>query len=650
MPDGMPLTNSGFFTWAGDAAALARLDPTTLLLSDHRSVAWWTLVTGLLSRAATPSWHVVLGYRLLRLGQRIDAVLVSDRAVLALLVMGEGRAGCRVAVENMALDLADFHAGCRGLPVLPVLVLPGGRAEGSWPLPLAGAAPVIETTRALLPGLLQEVITRFPTCTADPAAWVHASYHPVPGLMEAACLLYRQHDVMALRLAQTGKGSLARTSAAVRNAVMTAQVARERLVIFVTGAPGAGKTLLGLDVAFTSSLGGAAFLTGNPTLVHVLREALARDAALHGLNIRAAQQRMQGVIQPLPGFRDHYLTHGIPPEAIVVIDEAQRCWTKTHAVSKTQNRAIRLADSEPGHLLDSLSRRPEGAVVICLLGGGQEIHAGEGGVAAWGDAVRSRPEWRVLAPPGLEHAADPRQRLRADVRFERVADLALGEPVRAIHHGTAAAWVDAVLANDPAAARAIADTHSGKPFRITRSLEALRRALRPRGERRAGLVASSGARRLRAEGLGSVLDHQDEDAVARWFLDRWPDCRASDALETVATEFSVQGLELDHVGLCWDADLLHRNGWIARHFRGAAWTALHRTDAMSNRLNAYRVLLTRARHGTIIWMPRGDARDPTRDPAGYDHTAEFLLSCGAVQLDVEVTGPDNIAMTPARLL
>ena len=595
-------------------------------------------------RGVGPPWRVLLDIRLLRLGRRIDAVLVSQHAVVVVLVVERAfRGGDRAAVEDAALDLADFHAGCRGMPVLPLLVVPNGaHARLSLALPLPGAAPVIETTRLLLPGLLRDIQRTFPPSSPDPAGWADAPYRPVPALLEAACLLYRRHDVVALTLARAGRTALAATSAAVRNAV--AGAAGRHRVVFVTGAPGAGKTLCGLGLAFTPGLGGVAFLTGNPTLVHVLREALARDATVRGMDRRAARQRMRSVIQALPAFRDHYLQQdAAPPEPIVVIDEAQRCWTAEYAQSKTRNQPVPLPDSEPGLLLDIMGRRAAGAVIVCLLGGGQEIHAGEGGLAAWGAALASRPLWDAVAP-AHDATTDPRQRLAAPALAVDAA-LHLAIPARAVHAPDAAAWVDAVLANDPDRAAALASAWAEPAFRLTRTLPELRRALRPRGERQSGLVASSGARRLRAEGLGSVLDHQDEGAVAQWFLNRWPDVRSADALETCGTEFSVQGLELDHIGLCWDADLVHRRGmWEARQFRGTAWTALHRPEALSNRRNAYRVLLTRARRGTVIWVPLGAAEDPTRDPAAYDDTAEFLLRCGAAPLDDAPALTDDAAV------
>ena len=603
-------------------------------------------------------WAVLLDYRLLRLGRRVDAILVTPGAVLVFRIAMETsrfRSADRVAVEDAALDLADFHGGCRRLPVVPILVVPNGdRPRDGRPLPLLGAASVVETTRLLLPGLLRDIARGFPAVpdAPPPSSWATAPYRPVPALVETACLLYARHDVTALTLAQAGRGGLARTAAAVAEAVGRAQADGRNCVVFVTGQPGAGKTLCGLDLAFARP--GAAFLTGNPTLVHVLREALVRDAAGRGMARRAAQQRMEGVIQALPRFRDHHVREpDAPPERVLVIDEAQRCWTAEHAVGKTRNHPVPLATSEAGHLLDIMARRRDGAVIVCLLGGGQEIHDGEGGIAEWGRALAERPAWHAVAPSDAMRAADPRQRLLPGPAMAVDDRLHLSQPVRSVHAPSAAAWVGAVLSNQPLQANGIARAMGNLPFRLTRSLDAMRRALRGRGTRQSGLLASSHARRLRAEGLGSVLPHQDEDAVARWFLDRWPDIRSADALEVAATEFCVQGLELDHAGVCWDADLVRtvdRTGWQARNLRGTAWTTLSRAEAVSNRINAYRVLLTRARFATVIWVPGGAARDATRDPARYDAVADYLLDCGIIPLDDASSPAEDAAMTEPMLL
>jgi hypothetical protein len=526
------------------------------------------------------------------------------------------------------LDLHDFHAASRGHPVVPLLVTAEARrSDLARPLLLPGVTPVVEASAATLAETLRD-LARAPLCPAiDQVAWRGAPYRPIPSLIEAARMLYARHGVADIAASHATAENLRATRAAIAAAVKAARIERRPAIVFVTGIPGAGKTLCGLDTVFA---GEAAFLTGNPSLVHVLREALARDAAG---SVRMARQLMEAVIQALPAFRDNYLAGGVPPERVIVIDEAQRCWGMAHAVAKTAQRELRLVQSEPAHLLDIMGRRDDGPVIVALVGSGQEIHVGEGGLAEWGAALRTRPLWRVFAAPEVLTAVTPRHRLPALPGLTMDESLHLAVPVRSLRSAAAPGWVDAVLAGDAAAARRLAA--DGVPFTVTRNLDVMRARLRLacRGSRRAGLVASAEARRLRAEGLGATLPHDDPSAVARWFLDRFPDIRASDALEVAATEFFVQGLELDAAGLCWDGDLIRVEGeWRARRFRGTGWTSPRREETRVNRLNAYRVLMTRARYETVIWVPGGDARDTTRDPAAYDAVAAFLLSCGAGRL------------------
>lgn len=635
--------------WQGSGAAF---------LARPASVGAETLVQrAIRAVAGAGGWHVALDVAPPRPGRRLTAVLALDRAVVALLVKPDAtrfQAADRRVVEDAALDLAEGHAGCCGLPVVPVLCVPGGtHASHARPLPLAGAGLPVEANRLLLPALLREIALGFPepALPLDPACWAKAPWRWSPGLLDTACALYAWHGVPELRTALAGGDALARTVAALQGWAAQAAVERRPTVLFVTGPPGAGKTLVGLDLAFERGAG-AAYLTGNPTLVHVLQEALARDAAARGLALRAARQRAAAVVQPLPAWRNHFAARAdAPGSRIVIVDEAQRCWVRAHAVAKTRKRPTPLSDSEPGHLLDAMGRRVDGPVLICLCGGGQEIHAGEGGLAAWGEALSSRPAWRAIAAPDALAAPDPRQRLPQLPGLMLDPALHLAVPRRQLHGAGAASWTDAVLAGDWTEARRRAGTEP--PLKVTRSLDAMREALRAaaRGGRTFGLVASSFARRLRAEGLGATLPHQDGDAVAHWFLDRAPDVRSAGALEVAGTEFAVQGLELDHVGLCWDLDLVPEAGaWTARAFRGSAWTRLRDATAAQDRRNAYRVLLTRARRGTLAWVPRGDARDPTRPPALYDAVAETLLRCGAAPLDsVAATMEDRPLPDPVLL-
>jgi hypothetical protein len=586
-------------------------------------------------------WFVLFEVSLPRTDRRADAVLLIGGAIVVLeFKIGLERIdnAARVQVEDFALDLQDFHAGSRGRRIVPMVVATAASQvrTAQRALAFAGVAPVIDATPDSLETILRGCLNDDPSI--DPRKWQTAPYRPVPPIIEAARSLYARHNVENIVDARAGAVSLASTSAAIREALQQAQTQARRVVLFVTGVPGAGKTLCGLNACFGAAEDAlrATFLTGNPALVHVLRAALVRDAVVRGMAKRAAEQQMSGVIQKLPNFRDRYAKHPeTPAERVVVIDEAQRSWSRDYAIRKSRDRDTPLSDSEPAHLLAAMARHKGWSAVICLIGNGQEIHDGEGGLAEWGVALRDSPHgWQVVAAPDCLTAAEPRRRLPALPGLRTDDRLHLTVPTRQIGHPTASDWVDALLDGDARRAHAIAAPEGDAwPYLLTRELEELRALLRrlARGSRRAGLVASSGGRRLRAVGLGAELPHMEAGDVARWFLDRWPDVRASDALELVATEFAVQGLELDVVGLCWDADLIRMPGqtaWRVRAFVGSKWQTGKAAEGISNRLNTYRVLLTRARHETVIFVPRGDPADSTRDPGVLDAIAEFLSACG----------------------
>lgn len=652
-------------------ARLALADAQRFRNSEPQQIRAWTITIGTLKAALADlpeaaNWQLILEYPMRRLGRRIDVVLVSPHGVLVL----EFKAGATVfaaadrrQVEDYALDLQDFHAGSRRATIIPILVATDALPRpATHPLLLPGTtAEVIDCSGAGLGRLLRELNHALPSVDPplDPQEWEHANYRPVPGIIDAACTLYSRHAVSDIAAARADAINLSATTDTILSTIARARRDNRHLALFVTGIPGAGKTLCGLNAVFgTGRDSGAVFLTGNPTLVHVLREALARDAAQGNGNLmRVARQRTKSSIQALPRFRDDYAnTQTAPPEHIVVIDEAQRVWAKAHAVRKSRDRDVKLSDSEPWHLLDIMGRH-DWAAVICLVGNGQEIHDGEGGLAEWGVALQAHPHWQTLVAPGALTATDPRQRLPALSATEVVPALHLNVPMRSIRNNAASDWVDAVLNGDAMAARAVAARRGSVPFTLTRSLDDLRNHLRVtcRGLRRAGLVASSGAKRLRADGLGAELPHMDAAAVARWFLDHWPeDVRVSNALEQVATEFSCQGLELDHVGLCWGGDFL-RSGdprdtsWRARDFRGTRWTAIRQTEAIANRINTYRVLLTRARYETVIWVPMGDSADTTRNPTEMDDVADFLRACGISELPAPASPERPPAFAQAAL-
>lgn len=630
----------------------------------EQEAAWRAQVAALregLRAAGGDAWTVALEYELLRLEKRIDAVVLTDRAILVLEFKQTDASPAALAeAEDYALDLRDFHAGSRAHPILPVLVTGGVRGfapPAQPPLIWQGVSQPVTCGPDGLAALFGWVQSAAPAAPLDGRAWLDAPYRPVPGIVEAATMLFARHGVAEIAAARADATNLRETAAAIARAVDQARRDHAKRVVFVTGIPGAGKTLCGLNAVFGAARqDGAAFLTGNAPLVAVLREALARDAvAQRGASKAQALREVKTAIQNVHRFLEDGAKPGAgaPPERVIVFDEAQRAWDEAKARRGTQNRPGTLTMSEPAHTLDIMGRHPGWAVVVALIGNGQEINTGEAGLREWGRVIDADPRWGAVAAGRVLAAPEPMQRLAEGQPpwLEIAPSLDLTVPMRAVRDSAVAGWVEAVLAEDAARARSIAARAEDFPVLVTRDLDAARAALRgfARGRRRAGLLRSSGAKRLRGEGLAAEVPAED---VADWFLNAWPDVRASDALEAAATEYACQGLELDVCGLAWGGDLVRgAAGWTARRFAGTRWQA-ERAEAHYV-LNTYRVLLTRARYETVVWVPRGSARDAsfhdvTRDAAEMDAVADFLLGCGAQALPAAAT-PAPRAVAPTLL-
>jgi hypothetical protein len=619
-----------------------RLVETHAINRETQIVAWRRQIEILhIATADLPAhFALLIEYPLLRLGRRIDALLITDAAVLVLeFKVGDRSISMddRRQVEDYALDLQDFHAGSSRHPIVPVVIsLAHKISQPQWPLCWHAVTHVFDANALSLKSLLEELTQRIMVWREplDIAGWEAAPYRPVPTIVDAARTLYGRHGIADIRTARADIGNLARTTDAIVLAVAEAKANRHHAVVFVTGIPGAGKTLCGLNTVFATDAG-AAFLTGNFPLVYVMRAALERDARDQGRNVRMARQETESAIQPLMGFlRDNIERSSAPHEQVIVFDEAQRAWDAAFGARKFGH-----PQSEAAMFLDIMRRHADWAAIIALVGNGQEINTGEAGLSAWGEALLERTDWRIYAAPSALAAKDARQRLFHDASRPIMAnpDLHLDIPVRSIKSAAAAPWVDAVLTGDDSLARDIAYRADGVPFLLTRSLMDTRAYLKSvsRGRRRSGLICSSGARRLRADGINPNFPHMEADTVANWFLRHWPDVRASDALEMAATQFACQGLELDYVGLCWGNDLIRRPGhqeWIARDFVGTRWQEPRGEAAIAYQVNTYRVLLTRARYATVIWVPEGDIMDATRDSSTFDAIADFFLACGASTL------------------
>ncbi|MDB5372525.1 MAG: hypothetical protein JWP04_1167 [Belnapia sp.] len=651
------------------AGALAACQMARRLSGEPTQLSAWRQQVAILAAAvaecAGQDWTIAFEFDLLRLEKRIDAVVLTDRAILVL----EFKVGATAASRadraqawDYAQDLYDFHAASRIHPILPVVVATRLAAPAALqpPLPIPGISLTAEASAASLPGLIAalQASLPLPQQPIDGEAWLAAPYRPVPSIIEAAATLFARNSVAEIAEARADAPNLTRTTEAIQQALDAARAAGEHVVVFVTGIPGAGKTLCGLNIVFGEARrAGTAFLTGNAPLVAVLREALACnragiDLALGPSNdperrqragrLRQARHESAAALQNVHRFLADNAHQSAPPaERVIVFDEAQRAWDADQAQRDTQRRVSTLTMSEPAHALAIMGRHPGFAAIVALIGGGQEINTGEAGLREWGRVIQATPGWHAVAAPGALTAADPSQRLADTPQpwLRIAADLHLAVSMRSIRDDAAALWVDAMLRGAVAEAAGIAQASTALPFLVTRSLDAARQALRrlTPGLRRCGFVRSSGARRLRAEGFDAQLIGTEEPVA--WFLERWPDIRASDALETAATEYACQGLELDTVGLAWGGDFRHGpGGWQSWRFAGTAWQRVRGATEQEFIRNTYRVLLTRARYETIIWVPTGSpADDPfhdtTRPAAEMDAVAAHLLACGARPLD-----------------
>jgi hypothetical protein len=627
---------------------MAKVNP--FVLQQTQRDAWLVQTSILQKQLDGLSGEVFLEYSIPRMGRRIDAVLIIGPGLFVLeFKVGEATFD-RVSVEQVwdyALDLKNFHSASHTLAIVPVLI--ATEASGGGDALLADLDGVYRPTRIgrdALRGVLDRALAHIGGPHIDVEAWSHSPYRPTPTIIEAARALYAQHSVEEIARFDAGAQNLARTSARIESLVEQARRGKQKVICFVTGVPGAGKTLVGLNIAThkrqADEASHAVFLSGNAPLVAVLREALTRDevkrkAAL-GEKVRKSQvgESVKAFIQNVHHFRDDALADlGPPSEHVVIFDEAQRAWNlrKTATFMKMKKGRPNFSQSEPEFLISCFDRRNDWALIVCLVGGGQEINDGEAGIGAWIEAMREAfPKWRVCISDRLvdsEYAAgDTLVALasRENVTFDE--DLHLAISMRSFRAERVSDFVKALLdCEGKKAQEMLAALLARYPIKVTRDLGRAKDWIRAqaRGSERYGLVASSKAQRLKPH----AIDIRVNVDPVHWFLDDRADTRSSYYLEDAATEFQVQGLELDWACVTWDGDLRFAgDGWSFHDFRGSKWTNVKNLENRNYLRNAYRVLLTRARQGMVIFIPRGEESDPTRSPGIYDATFNYLRDVG----------------------
>lgn len=592
-------------------------------------------------------------YSIPRLGKRIDVVALIGPVIFVLeFKVGEKEFASHAIdqVWDYALDLKNFHESSHEPPIAPILIATGAAA----PSPCVGATR--QTDNLLLPvcsngetlaDVLRQVLLFVDAPPIDPVQWEAGRYCPTPTIIEAAMALYNGHSVTDISRSDAGAINLTCTSEAISRIIHSAKANRRKSICFVTGVPGAGKTLVGLNIATRhidkNSELYSVFLSGNGPLVDILREALARDKIRvekeRGCKIKKGEARstVKAFIQNVHHFRDECLVDSARPpiEHVALFDEAQRAWNleQTSAFMLRKKGRPNFNQSEPEFLISCLNRHEDWAVIVCLVGGGQEINTGEAGISEWIDSlVRSFPDWHVHISSRLtdsEYGAGAvLKQIESRPGVQLHDELHLAVSLRSFRAEHVSLLVKEVLDLEEQQARAALGQIGNRfPIALTRDLRKAKQWVRDhaRGSERYGIVVSSQAQRLKPH----AIDVKSPMDPIHWFLDGKEDVRSSYYLEDVATEFHVQGLELDWACVTWDADFRYKeDGWEHWSFCGDRWNRIRKQERQMYQKNAYRVLLTRARQGMVVVVPEGDPSDPTRKREYYDGTFDYLDRIG----------------------
>lgn len=593
--------------------------------------------------------HIIFEYTIPRIGERIDVVYLKSGLVFSLEFKVGEKNYSRSAIDQVTdyvLDLKNFHKASHNRILVPILVATEALERSNDLQELRpGILNVLYCNKSNLATVINAVLQQYDEKELDASEWIESIYMPTPTIIEAAQALYRNHSVKDIARNDAKAVNLQQTAEAINKIIEESKQKHSKAICFITGVPGAGKTLAGLNIANErhnfAEEEHAVFLSGNKPLVDVLREALIRDeSSRKNISKQEATKKVLPFIQMIHHFRDAELMTQEPPnEKVVIFDEAQRAWTQ-EKLSEFMKRKKGVADftmSEPEFLIDVMDRHKDWAVIICLVGGGQEINTGEAGLSEWFDALATKfPQWEIYVSDKITDSEyvqnKPLIERLSTLNHHIVTTLHLAVSLRSFRSEKVAGFVKALLDADSRCAQMLyTETSKNYPIFLTRNLQKAKEWVRSRakGTERYGLIASSGAKRLRSCGIWV----QSKIDAKHWFLDDKYDVRSSYALEEVATEFDIQGLEVDWSIVAWDADLR----FVEDHFEyfkfiGAGWQRVNKVENQQYLKNTYRVLMTRARQGVIIFVPEGDEHDETRHNAFYDETYNYLKKLGLNEL------------------
>ena len=628
----------------------------------------------------TDRGSIYLEYNIPRMGHRVDAIILIDGIVFILEYKTGGRTfnqSARNQVWDYALDLKNFHADSKDRIFVPIVVVPGA-PDNHCSIELRSSTdkvyePLFTNTRQL-GVVIQNILDQFGQVSGRSPqtddAWANSGYEPTPTIIEAAIALYEKHNVADIT--KSG-GDIEKTSEVLSQIIEHCRSEHRKAICFITGVPGAGKTLIGLNTAIeqSSKEGKAVYLSGNFPLVEVLQEALTRDYIARKRCIESNEEKktrtkkgdakrevktfiqmihhyrdqyLEGVditpedIKPIPGYTDKAY---IPAEHVAIFDEAQRAWTKEELqrFMREKKNIQNFPYSEPEYLISCMDRQRDWGVVVCLVGNGQSINKGEAGLKEWIESILRRyRSWDVYISQAILESGELGQEQITDIQpqLNYQEELHLEMSMRSFRSESVSLFINQLLDLKVEEAKSTLSEliENNYPIVLARSLERAKQWLRSkkRGNERIGLLASSKAERLKAISINVKYNPN----FVHWFLEDSQDIRSSDTLEDALTEFEVQGLEIDWACVAWDADLrlsVDKRSW--EHFQlrgGSKWQNIKKSVNQEYQINAYRVLLTRARQGIVVLIPEGDDTDTTRKREWYDRTYNYLKGIGIPEI------------------
>ena len=595
------------------------------------------------------SGHVLFESTIPRIGKRIDSIFIH-RGIIFLLEFKVGERNYpSYAIEQVtdyALDLNSFHKESHDKLLVPILV--STEATEKYQEIKEIRKNVLETyccNELNIHNYIQEITKKYSEKEFEPIDWVNSVYMPTPTIIEAAQVLYNGHNVEDISRNDASAINLNKTTEEINKIIDNSKKNKRKSICFITGVPGAGKTLAGLNIAIERQKideeEHAVFLSGNGPLVDVLREALARDDhERNKISKKESLRKAEEFIQKIHHFRDDAISIDKAPfEKVVIFDEAQRAWDKENLKDfmKRKKGIVNFEVSEPDFLISILDRHEDWAVIICLVGGGQEINKGESeGIAGWFEAIREKyKHWDVyISDKIIEEEYLKGQNfdnLVKNISYIKKENLHLSVSLRSFRSEKVSNFIKLLLDNNPQSARELyKEIRKDYPIFLTRDLNIAKAWIKEkaRGTERYGMIASSGAKRLRKYGVWV----QNKVEAEKWFLNSKNDIRSSYFLEETATEFDIQGLELDWTIVCWDANLRYDEDFEYYNFTGDSWKNINKDEIRTYLKNTYRVLLTRSRQGFIIFVPEGNSEDETMQPKFYDGVYDYLKEIGLEEI------------------